>query len=701
MSLHLGSIPRHIRQHDLERVFRKFGQNSVQLKDGYGFVVYDDPANAEKALRALKGKYICGEKIYLAWSNNQPKPLIRQSRSSRFYGGRLNDERNFTRREDRVIRQDLIHHERNFTRREDRVIREELIHHERSFTRREDRVTREDSIHHVMGFKMLNRKQDVEGGRSHNERFHGTEDNYRCGDVGNHGEEKFEFVKEGFVDEDLLMEPNFADNGRWGESVSAMLDKKEADNGVLYEPNHGYGRRVEDVNRYKVAPHSSSARGRSGKKSQRDHFADKHTDNPIYRAKCHFCGQRGHIKYDCPRRNALQQEKFTQLTQRSDVSFRGKGKHKRVSPASWGRSNLSRSPTPSRRYNRDGKSLRSPRLGREGSQLVKGRELLGKNKRRREDEISVKEGMEAEKTGSLLQHSDSSASSSSLRSRSRSRSCSRSKSRSVSSRAYSLSSSPSSMPTSSKPMYESFKSRSPAPLSSSESLCQSVHSSPSKAKVVKNCTLPQNNVYEDNWSAPKHVLLDQRSMTEDAAGSEKSNQKSINGTMLNENGISSTEAAGEMDENYRGELRDDGLERSGYEEKGACMIPSQKFIVSVDRLSSEDAVEEKDFQISGSPEAEDIPSTVQIKKSTKISQLEMYMVLKHYGFAMPNENEEKLSLQSYFGSARLWPWEIIYYRRSKKGPISNDNYARRMAQNEEFGIVDKYIRSSSGWEECC
>ena len=86
-------------------------------------------------------------------------------------------------------------------------------------------------------------------------------------------------------------------------------------------------------------------------------------------------------------------------------------------------------------------------------------------------------------------------------------------------------------------------------------------------------------------------------------------------------------------------------------------------------------------------------------RSTSISLEEMCMVLKHYGLELTQESEKHLSLESYFGSARLWPWESIYYRRMKKGPISVENYARRVAQNQEFGIVDKYIRSSSGWGE--
>ncbi|CAI9780240.1 unnamed protein product [Fraxinus pennsylvanica] len=43
--------------------------------------------------------------------------------------------------------------------------------------------------------------------------------------------------------------------------------------------------------------------------------------------------------------------------------------------------------------------------------------------------------------------------------------------------------------------------------------------------------------------------------------------------------------------------------------------------------------------------------------------------------------------------------EDLAHRRLKKGAISAENYARRMAQNKEFCIVDNYIRGSSGWEE--
>lgn len=77
----------------------------------------------------------------------------------------------------------------------------------------------------------------------------------------------------------------------------------------------------------------------------------------------------------------------------------------------------------------------------------------------------------------------------------------------------------------------------------------------------------------------------------------------------------------------------------------------------------------------------------------------MSAVLKHYCLEPTTESFGNLSIEAFAGSSRLWHWEIIYYRRMKKGPISAENYARWVAQNKEFGIIDKCIRSSRGWGE--
>lgn len=52
-----------------------------------------------------------------------------------------------------------------------------------------------------------------------------------------------------------------------------------------------------------------------------------------------------------------------------------------------------------------------------------------------------------------------------------------------------------------------------------------------------------------------------------------------------------------------------------------------------------------------------------------------------------------------FGAARFWPWEVILARRHRRGAISIENFERRKAQNAAHLIVDKYVRSSSGWWE--
>ncbi|KAK6126468.1 hypothetical protein DH2020_039804 [Rehmannia glutinosa] len=85
MSLHIGNLSSRIRRDDLERVFRRFGRCTIQVKDKYGFVVYDYPASAEKALKTLQGTRICGEAITLSWSTRQPRALQRFGRGGKSY----------------------------------------------------------------------------------------------------------------------------------------------------------------------------------------------------------------------------------------------------------------------------------------------------------------------------------------------------------------------------------------------------------------------------------------------------------------------------------------------------------------------------------------------------------------------------------------------------------------------------------------
>jgi hypothetical protein len=87
-------------------------------------------------------------------------------------------------------------------------------------------------------------------------------------------------------------------------------------------------------------------------------------------------------------------------------------------------------------------------------------------------------------------------------------------------------------------------------------------------------------------------------------------------------------------------------------------------------------------------------------KSLKLTTNEVISALKHYRMETQEVDSLDQPVEKYLGAARLWPWEIIYYRQLKKGSISTENYAKRLEQNKEFGIVDQYVRSSSGWWEC-
>ncbi|KAJ6870822.1 hypothetical protein NC652_036474 [Populus alba x Populus x berolinensis] len=70
---------------------------------------------------------------------------------------------------------------------------------------------------------------------------------------------------------------------------------------------------------------------------------------------------------------------------------------------------------------------------------------------------------------------------------------------------------------------------------------------------------------------------------------------------------------------------------------------------------------------------------------------DLSMVMKHFGLDCQDENGKHLPAGTSFCSAR--PWDIIYYRRLKKGSISTEKYARRVDQNREFGIVTSILEA--------
>ncbi|OVA06453.1 RNA recognition motif domain [Macleaya cordata] len=672
MSLHLGNLSPHIRRDELERVFRRFGPSNVRLKDGYGFVVYDLSENAEKALRALRGKHICGEPISLTWSNKQPRGMQRFTKGSRFY--EPYPRRKFTGTDGYSTRE--------------RVSRDRQASTVPKHPNSEGRPLHMDDFHDK---EIGNHGENIEGGEHHNS-------------------------KESLLDETGASGPNLLETDRWGLPAGNPLNDNAVENGAhfdRYEPYHAYDKRDKDENQQMASSYASHARENGQEKERREHTQDattKHPDNPKPQQVCYVCGRMGHKRRNCPLTDASRPEKFTRL---HDASFRYRGEKepKRLRPVSLRRRPSTGDRPFSGHHRKASGTLKM--MGRTESSLVKKenrqyqlirRESQRKRKRKEQGSPRNHHGRQRKRSSSA-QCSDSTASSSSSHSQlPETNSCSRSPS--TSSRTSSIS-------TSSYSRSESSRSRSrsssPTSLALSMSLNRRLPSSPTKTLMEATVTPLKGYLENDTSPDSKNCLIEQRQVVEGVSTSDNYRLDGTTATLKDDSFLPSFKVGDEINKDHseqqeeidhsrpREENGNDSTTKIHYEVKGRCMTPEKC------SLAEENLPERNDFQKSGAPVRMSNPDVLVsswIDSSTSISSQEAYMVLKHYGLKVPEENEKNLPVETYFGSARLWPWEVIYYRRLRKGPISTENYARRIAQNREFGIVDKYVRSSSGWSEC-
>jgi arginine/serine-rich splicing factor 1/9 len=54
--VYVGNLPRDIREYEVEDLFRKYGRIAdINVKGPYAFVTYDDPRDAEDAVRGRDG----------------------------------------------------------------------------------------------------------------------------------------------------------------------------------------------------------------------------------------------------------------------------------------------------------------------------------------------------------------------------------------------------------------------------------------------------------------------------------------------------------------------------------------------------------------------------------------------------------------------------------------------------------------------
>uniref|UniRef100_H2TZF3 RRM domain-containing protein n=1 Tax=Takifugu rubripes TaxID=31033 RepID=H2TZF3_TAKRU len=62
--VYIGRLSYRARENDVERFFKGYGKIlEVDLKNGYGFVEFDDPRDADDAVYDLNGKELCGERV--------------------------------------------------------------------------------------------------------------------------------------------------------------------------------------------------------------------------------------------------------------------------------------------------------------------------------------------------------------------------------------------------------------------------------------------------------------------------------------------------------------------------------------------------------------------------------------------------------------------------------------------------------------
>ncbi|CAI9097642.1 OLC1v1034116C1 [Oldenlandia corymbosa var. corymbosa] len=534
MSLHLGNLSSRVRRHELERIFQRFGRCTVQIKDKFGFVVYEYPSNAEKALGALRGTRICGERITLSWSKKQPQPPQSYFRRGRTY--EQPQGRHFPN-----ARQG---HNNNF------------------------------------------RKADIPPDLIDGPKAEGME-----GCAGEKGHDYVQYMSEkgGYT------EANNLENDTWEEKVFA----NNLSNG-------------QDFDRYEPC-----------------------LDDDMYSQQ----GFRESTHQDC-----------SPTARKSE----GKTEMEQVPEATLEQSNY----------------LKCRHFG---ERINDYQEKKGSSKEHQpSDEKQLKK---CKVPGSSSIHSDKTASGSqapskSIKSLPGPHTCLRSKS--TASRKQSLSSSSRSGSMSSRHRI-------------TENVSQQLSRSSSPTSLALSDTLDR---------PPNKMQINHDDMVCSSLGELKE------GSLHVDNDTSSAPvrpAVYEKNSHSSGGNNRHAIVGNVTEMKRSSLTQSEDRSQDPGTYSARALTKTKELEIMREETEASQRSTV--ASLMNISSEEVCKVLKNCSQKYCNAIEGDLSPRTYFGCGRLWPWEVIYYRRLKKGPISKENYARRLFQNQQFGIVDKYIRSSSGWGE--
>ncbi|XWS56044.1 hypothetical protein CRYUN_Cryun09bG0052800 [Craigia yunnanensis] len=654
MSLYIGHLSSRTRRDEIERVFRRFGRCNVQPKDGYGFVVYNYPPNAEKALRALKGTNICGERLTLTWSNKQPRPFKKFARADRSYD------------------QEPL-----------RV---------RSSARGGGYDNRKLDLNVQQDYKMSIDQPESHGVRLNSADLLNVEIDYHQDHVKEFTREDNHDYGEDFLNEGGQVESNLMDGDRWDGQPHDRSNGNDIEHEMEFDHYIGYDRKDDDENLHIVYNGSPTAQSRQEKIARQligEGTLNHPKDSKLHQA-CYSCGALGHRKRNCPREKTSGRY-FSRFDHTRDVDIgrgdRGQDGLESFGSNTWAKLQQDKDPLRTKRFEDTRKASGS---GKHGRLIENGSSPIAKESDRAWEKDYGGKKRSRRRGGTPKRHSEKKA-----------------RSRSISYRAHSsptnLRSNSISHYSRSKSSKSSSRSSSPTSLSFSLSLSRPLPSPPNKGQFNLKGTLDMSNTPES-----KEIVVGGEPEERDV---ELENAKFENRVALVniENAGSSAKVEIEVEKDQamqRGNSDNHMTPRSVSQVRNPSTLLSEKGALATGRLSPERLREIKGCQDFDALTTEDVivppiitDSELTSGCSTSVSSEELCMVMKHYGLEPPDENERHLSAEAYFSSSRLWPWEIIYYRRLKKGPISTENYATRVAQNKDFGIVDKYIRSSSGWGE--
>ncbi|KAH7554140.1 hypothetical protein JRO89_XS12G0119000 [Xanthoceras sorbifolium] len=706
MSLYIGNLSSRTHRDELECVFQRFGQCNVRLKDGYGFVVYNFPPNAEKALRALQGRNICGKPLTLTWSNKQPRPFNRSMKDARSY---------------EPLRQ-------------------------RSSVKGEGDVYRKVLSNGLQDYKFGDNKQDRSQRRLISVDMLDEDASYPWNGMEDNIQEDHHDCGVTSPDQGGSVEPNLVDKGRWGEEFHDQLNDKSVENG-RYEHYKGFDRKGEDENHQMAYSGGSPAPKSSHEIMGREHLFEGTLDihnGSKHQQTCYNCGGIGHKMQNCSREN-FSRRKFMRFDHRhgDDISrtVRGEGELERYGTRYQGKLQTTKDSVSMSRYLGDRKasgSRRNRKLIRYGSSAkiekidrAQKEDHRGKKRHNRDFGNQKKHGEKKANSSSSV-HFDyikSRPHSTSRSSKAVPRSGLHSRSRLVSSRAHSPSCNSGSSSTSH--YSRSKRSQCRSKLSTHMSLSVSVSpdrpvlSSPNKGK------LDLKGFLGNAASSKSKEILFEKGLQVGDAGLENAELENNMPVVKNENALSSSKLEDEINEDLpigRDKNENHTVPTSLYEmttpstrlsetlketkqhqnsdasmmvrmslpienqhlkapdnshlcHSTSSMPLSEKATLTARSLSSETLKAAKEQKLSDASMMVHVPLPIKNQHSEapvtshsgcsmSISSDETYMVLKHYGLELPDDNERHLPLDAYFGSARLWPWQIIYYRRLKKGPIS-------------------------------